>query len=105
MITCYKLTRICCLTCMTCEEYLLTINKFSQLNWNFMKIPAESEEETEEEEFEEESEEVDVEDGLCDVRWRLMLVKDDIDDLFDKNYNERRAQRRFNKQYNQIADD
>jgi hypothetical protein len=47
-------------------------------------------------------------DGLHNVRWRLMLVRDNINDLFDQNHKEimkRQVGRMFDKLYNQIAED
>lgn len=79
-------------------------------------VESEDEEETDESEeddyddFEEEdSEDSDQEDddGLSDVHWRILLAKDNTNDLFEKNFKDikRRSGRRLDQLYNQIAED
>ena len=75
-----------------------------------MKVPVESEDEEETEEFEdyisndteEEDSDKEDDDGLRDIRWRLMLASDDMNDLFKHNFKDmkHRACTRFGKLYN-----
>ena len=49
----------------------------------------------------------DVDEHLRDVHQRIMLARDNVDNLFDQHCQEikRRSHRRFRELYNDIADD